>query len=537
MTGSARALLCVAAACAAAASESHPGSLSARTAAGSAPLPAIHLQIADSRAHPADSFLRSVADGSTVDGHQRTAADSPPSAGQTLDDLDPATAVSLDDLAACLKRVHLLADKPTFRALEQQTTHANGLLPGTRLKRARLTRTVISDVLLGRKFPGKAFLLTLVEACGVDLESDRRWEQAWDRLAPQYQQVPAPPEVEMLRQELTAAADWASDIANLIDNAIPDDCMLPQTWPVCAALLPLAQAILADESAGLARLADYAGWSGNFAAAQELQQRVFSARSRVLGPEHPDTLTAQRQFAYWTGQAGDAAAGRDQLAGLLPDLERILGPEHPDTLNARAYLAYSTGQAGDAAAARDQFAGLGADLEQALGPEHPHTLTAQRQFAYWTGQAGDAVAARVQLAGLLPDLERILGPEHPHTLNAQRQFAYWTGQAGILRDITVGEDETVAVEAHPAVFKGPSRFWDDPCSCGSGHEYKACHGATDYSRTQSEKPYATPLVQKLASEHGVDLANLVTGSGAGGRIRNQDVIAASDDLRRRQTST
>jgi hypothetical protein len=467
-----------------------------------------------------------------------------------MDDSDPATAGSLDDLAACLRRVHLLADKPTFRALEQQTTHASGLLPGTRLRQARLTRTVVSDVLLGRKFPGKAFLLTFVDACGVDLENDRRWEQAWDRLALQYQQVPAPPEVEMLRQELTAATDWASDIANLIENAIPDDCILPRTWPVCAALLPLAEAILADESAGLARLADYVGWSGSFAAAQELQQRVFSARSRVLGPEHPDTLNAQRQFAYWTGQAGDPAEGRDQLAGLLPDLERVLGPEHPDTLNARAYLAYSTGQAGDPAAARDQFAGLGADLERVLGPEHPHTLTAQRQSAYLTGRAGDAAGARLQFAGLLPDLERVLGPEHPHTLNAQRQFAYWAGQAGILRDIAVGEDETVAVAAHPVVieesppvrdkdrvFKGPSRFWDDPCSCGSGHEYKACHGATDYSPTQSEGPFATPAVQKLAIEHGVDLANLVAGTGVGGRIRKQDVIDASDDLRRRQTST
>jgi SOS regulatory protein LexA len=137
--------------------------------------------------------------------HWRTSADSrgQPSLAQaqTMNNLDPTTAGDLDDLVVCLKHVHIRADRPTYRALEQQTIHANGLLPGTRLKRVRLTRSILSDVLIGRKFPGKAFLLTFVDACGIDLENDRRWEQAWDRLAVQYQQVSPPGEVERLRQE------------------------------------------------------------------------------------------------------------------------------------------------------------------------------------------------------------------------------------------------------------------------------------------------------------------------------------------------
>jgi len=40
-------------------------------------------------------------------------------------------------------------------------------------------------------------------------------------------------------------------------------------------------------------------------------------------------------------------------------------------------------------------------------------------------------------------------------------------------------------------------------------------------------PYVTPLVRKLATEHGVDLATL-TGTGVGGRIRKQDVLAAAE---------
>jgi 2-oxoglutarate dehydrogenase E2 component (dihydrolipoamide succinyltransferase) len=39
-------------------------------------------------------------------------------------------------------------------------------------------------------------------------------------------------------------------------------------------------------------------------------------------------------------------------------------------------------------------------------------------------------------------------------------------------------------------------------------------------------PYVTPLVRKLAAENGVDLATL-KGTGVGGRIRKQDVLAAA----------
>ena len=40
-------------------------------------------------------------------------------------------------------------------------------------------------------------------------------------------------------------------------------------------------------------------------------------------------------------------------------------------------------------------------------------------------------------------------------------------------------------------------------------------------------PYVTPLVRKLADKHGIDL-NTVEGTGVGGRIRKQDVLAAAE---------
>src|SRR6266581_4658517 len=52
----------------------------------------------------------------------------------------------------------------------------------------------------------------------------------------------------------------------------------------------------------------------------------------------------------------------------------------------------------------------------------------------------------------------------------------------------------------------------------------------------TDGPYVTPLVRKLAAEHGIDLGS-VAGTGVGGRIRKQDVIDAARALRGPATVT
>src|SRR5215831_13468944 len=61
----------------------------------------------------------------------------------------------------------------------------------------------------------------------------------------------------------------------------------------------------------------------------------------------------------------------------------------------------------------------------------------------------------------------------------------------------------------------------------------AAPAEADASVATAEGPYITPLVRKLAAEHGVNLAT-VAGSGVGGRIRKQDVLEAARVLREQQ---
>jgi hypothetical protein len=53
---------------------------------------------------------------------------------------------------------------------------------------------------------------------------------------------------------------------------------------------------------------------------------------RVLGPDHPDTLTTRNNLAYWRGEAGDASGAAAATEQLLADSLRVLGPDHPHTL-------------------------------------------------------------------------------------------------------------------------------------------------------------------------------------------------------------
>ncbi|MER7341812.1 serine/threonine-protein kinase [Streptomyces sp. NPDC000075] len=196
--------------------------------------------------------------------------------------------------------------------------------------------------------------------------------------------------------------------------------------------------------------AEWVGKAGNPTAARDLGAVLIRDLTRVLGPEHLDTLTARRRHAWWVGKAGNpawwvgeggdpawlvgeasaAATARDLHVTLIRDLTRILGTNHPDTLTARSNHAWWVGEAGNPETARDLHAVLMPHLIRVLGPDHTVTLTARSSRAWWVGVAGNPAAARDLDRRLVSDLTRLLGPVHPDTLTARNRHAWWVGEAG-----------------------------------------------------------------------------------------------------------
>ncbi|WP_323185818.1 tetratricopeptide repeat protein [Streptomyces sp. NBC_00378] len=50
---------------------------------------------------------------------------------------------------------------------------------------------------------------------------------------------------------------------------------------------------------------------------------------RVLGEDHPNTLTTRNNLASWRGEAGDAAGAAQAFTDLLDHMVRVLGEDHP----------------------------------------------------------------------------------------------------------------------------------------------------------------------------------------------------------------
>ncbi|TWP48880.1 2-oxoglutarate dehydrogenase, E2 component, dihydrolipoamide succinyltransferase [Lentzea tibetensis] len=152
----------------------------------------------------------------------------------------------------------------------------------------------------------------------------------------------------------------------------------------------------------------------------------------------------------------------------------------------------------------------------------------------WLKQVGDSVAVDEPLLEVSTDK---VDTEIPSPV------------AGTLLAITAGEDETVEVGGQLAVIgsgspapaaaapapaaappapAAPAPAAAAPAPAPAAAPAAAAPAAAPASASGEDangQPYVTPLVRKLASENGIDLASL-KGTGVGGRIRKQDVLAA-----------
>ena len=115
--------------------------------------------------------------------------------------------------------------------------------------------------------------------------------------------------------------------------------------------------------------------------------------------------------------------------------------------------------------------------------------------------------------------------------------------AGVLKEIKVGEGQTVPIQTvvgvidtdgktsapAPAKTEPPKpaavETTPAPPPASSRATAQAPVAATPAARVDGEKVRSSPLVRRLAKEHGIDLTQL-SGTGAGGRISKKDILAA-----------
>ena len=127
---------------------------------------------------------------------------------------------------------------------------------------------------------------------------------------------------------------------------------------------------------------------------------------------------------YDLNELGDSASQAIAVGkSLVADSERVLGFDHPDTLTSQNNLAVAYQGAGRPAEAIPLFERALAAQEQLLGPDHPDAVTTRNNLAVAYRDAGRPAEAIPLIERALAALDRLLGPDHPDAVTTRNNLA------------------------------------------------------------------------------------------------------------------
>ncbi|KAK1765234.1 hypothetical protein QBC33DRAFT_495970 [Phialemonium atrogriseum] len=254
-----------------------------------------------------------------------------------------------------------------------------------------------------------------------------------------------------------------------------------ETRAICSAYLPHGNAVLRlDVSASvkvekakatlLHCMAGYLDFEGRWSNAEDLRMQAGEIRKRVLGKEHPNTLSSMHNLALTYLNQGRWKEAEELGVQVIETSKRMLGKEHPNTLSGMHNLASTYGNQGRWKEAEELEVQVMETSKRVLGKEHPNMLSGMHNLAsiYWNqGRWKEAEELGVQV---METSKRVLGKEHPNTLSGMHNLAstYWNqGRWKEAEELGVQVMETskrVLGKEHPDTLSGmhnlASTYWN-----------------------------------------------------------------------------
>jgi tetratricopeptide (TPR) repeat protein len=219
-----------------------------------------------------------------------------------------------------------------------------------------------------------------------------------------------------------------------------------------------------DTLTSMANLAlTYCG-QGRWRDAEELEAQVMQTTKRVFGNEHPHTLTSIANLASTYENQGRWKEAEKLQVYVMQAMERVLGGEHPDTLASIHNLASTYGKQGRWQEAEELEVQVVQTRKRVLGNEHPHTLTsiANLGLTYLNqGQWNEAEELQVQV---METMKRVLGNEHPNMLTIMGNLAstYWNQgrwkEAEEMQAQVMQTTKRVLGDEHPSTLTSTHNF-------------------------------------------------------------------------------
>ena len=262
---------------------------------------------------------------------------------------------------------------------------------------------------------------------------------------------------------------WAGTAVRLVCAAFPDAPNDVAAWPACARLLAHALAVvdyadtLGVEPEATALLlneaAVYLSSRGQYQQALTLQEQALDGRRRVLGDDHPDTLSSMNDLAETRRNLGDLQSAHDLHEQTLTARRRVLGDDHPDTLHSMHSLAATRRNLGDLQGARQLFESTVTARRRVLGDHHPDTLGSMNRLAVIRRVLGDLQGAHELHEQTLAGYRPVLGDDHPDTLNSMNSLAETRRSLGDLQGAHDLFEQTLATRRRVLGDDHPDTFW------------------------------------------------------------------------------
>jgi tetratricopeptide (TPR) repeat protein/predicted Ser/Thr protein kinase len=157
--------------------------------------------------------------------------------------------------------------------------------------------------------------------------------------------------------------------------------------------------------------------------AQPQLERAADIRKRVLGAQHPDTLTSLDELGGLYNLQGKYPEAEKLLAEVLAARRRVLGEQDRGTLATMSNFALAVSYEGDDARAAPILADVLHAFRRLLGDQHPDTLSVMDSLATTYLRLGRFAEGVSLLERELELKMHLMGAEHPNTINCMHNLA------------------------------------------------------------------------------------------------------------------
>jgi tetratricopeptide (TPR) repeat protein len=198
---------------------------------------------------------------------------------------------------------------------------------------------------------------------------------------------------------------------------------------------------------------------GLYSESQRQQEQALELQRRVLGEDHPDTLSTMSRLAALQVTLANVTLAEPLAVRVLEARRRVLGEDHPDTLASMFVLADLYRWQSKNAQAESLLLSILPWQQRVKGEAHPDTLDTQHLLGVVYGRQGKYAQSEPLLLQVLEARRRVQGEEHPDTLGTindlviqyQAMGKYAQGEALMLDLFKVRR--RIQGEDHPDIFK------------------------------------------------------------------------------------